>query len=147
LTEEEKVLQLVKDDIDSLLHRLNNHFEDYMRVFTQKRTRDHFQDVFYSRFRDVNISDLLKLDGELLGFISSFYFHTEELYWYIKVTEDMPSMVENKIRVDLVKINSIVAEINELILSGDSNIGSQNTENKSDDLDLPPPFEDDITKQ
>ena len=147
MTNEEKVLEVVKDDIDNLMHRLNNHFDDYMRVFTQKRTRDHFKDVFFSRFREVSISDLIKLEGDILREVNTFYFHVNEVYWYIKVTEDMPSMVENKMKSDLVKLNNIAAKINEMLLSGASDTELEEPNDQNDELDLPPPFEDDMTKQ
>ena len=173
LTEDEKVLLIVKDDIDNLVHRLNAHFEDYIRVFTQKRTRDHFKDVFFSRFKDISVSDLVKLSGEVLIEVNNFYYSINELYWYLKVTEDMPAMVENKIKSELMKVNDIASRINELIIgdNGSSredllseevgtddifdeevqfkiekeNLDTMDLDDQVDDeLDLPPPFEDDI---
>ena len=42
------VLGVIKSDMDEVNYRLNNHQDDYMRVFSTERTRKHFDEIFFS---------------------------------------------------------------------------------------------------
>ena len=107
---EKNILGVIKDDINELVHRLNFHQEGYLRVFSLERTRKHFDDIFFSRYKSVSGSDLALVSEGLLQIISRFYHEVSDLYFYFKMTEDMPSAVSNKLSTSLKIINDIHTE-------------------------------------
>ena len=58
------VLGVLKNDMDELVYRLNTHHEEYLRVFSSERTRKHFDEVFFSRYRSISGSDLTLIKEE-----------------------------------------------------------------------------------
>ena len=120
------VLGVLKNDMDELVYRLNTHHEEYLRVFSSERTRKHFDDVFFSRYRSISGSDLTLVKEEELRLISKFYHLTYDLHLYLMLTEDMPSAVANKHSADLKEINDAYKDFVEYFLSSsDTDDGSK----------------------
>ena len=114
------VLGVLKNDMDELIYRINTHHEEYLRVFSSERTRKHFEDVFFSRYRSITGSDLALISEEELRLISKFYHLTYDLHLYLKLTEDMPSAVANKHSSDLKEINDAYKDFVEYYLNSTS---------------------------
>ena len=115
------VLGVIKSDMDEVSYRLNAHQEDYMRVFSTERTRKHFDEIFFSRYYSITGSDLALIPASFLGVVSKFYHEVKNLFLYLKMTEDMPSAVTNKLLTELKIINDAYDEFCQLYLtySGD----------------------------
>jgi len=88
---------LIKLDAEGLYSRLKDNFREYMQIFAMKRTREHFKDVFKSRFYEIPISDLKSLGEDLILALDKFYKEVDSLKWYLNCTEDMPATVEDKV--------------------------------------------------
>lgn len=91
------ILTMIKMDADSLYERVVEREKEYMRIFSVKRSRDHFHEVFKTRFWDIHPSDLKVCSSEVLIELDSYYSQVDKLYWYLRSTEDMPGMIEDKI--------------------------------------------------
>lgn len=39
---------LIKNDMNQLFHRLRDRYDDYMSIFSKRRTREHFKEIFVS---------------------------------------------------------------------------------------------------
>ena len=91
------LLVLIKLDAEALHDRLKYNFREYMSVFANKRTREHFKDVLKTRYFDISINDLKYLGEELLLALDKFYKEIDSLKWYLNVTEDMPATVEDRV--------------------------------------------------
>lgn len=100
------VLTILKLDSKRLYERVVERRKEYMATFAVKRTREHFKDVFFSRYDTITFTDLKILSPELIGCLDNFYGFVEELKWYLMSTEDMPATVEDKTGRDIKELKN-----------------------------------------
>lgn len=90
-----RVLLLLKLDAQHLYERVQLRAPEYMLVFSMKRTREHFKEIFCYRYSDATIGELKLLSPELIIALDEFYTSVEEIKWHLFYTEDMPKTVED----------------------------------------------------
>lgn len=100
----QRLLVILKLDARRLFERLKYRAPEYLTIFSLKRTREHFKEVFYSRYETCNVSELLLCSEEVLVGLDQFYSSVEALRWYLGHTEDMPAKVEDKVYARLKEI-------------------------------------------
>ncbi len=100
------VLTILKLDSKRLYERVVERRKEYMATFAVKRTREHFKEVFFSRYDSITFTDLKILSPELIGCLDNFYGFVEELKWYLMSTEDMPATVEDKTGRDIKELKN-----------------------------------------
>ena len=66
-------------------------------VFSLKRNRSVFRDIFENRYSKASIEDLSHCSVEVIEALQSYYKEIDDLYWYLKHTEDMPNKIEDEI--------------------------------------------------
>ena len=103
----QRILLLVKMDGASLFARVKERKNEYLGIFAIKRTRKHFDDIFFNRYRDVTIKELVHCPEECLVAIDQFYNAVEKMQWYLNGTEDMPATVEDKINRKIKEIETL----------------------------------------
>lgn len=113
---------LVQQDLQELIKRLNARMEDALRMFAQKRTREHFEQIFFNRYKDFSHAIFSDLDSDVYPKIVSIYEEIDEMYWYLKSTEDMPSLVRTKVDAYLKNMNKNYAEVLDHLMSDDLGI-------------------------
>ena len=141
--------KIVQEDMQELMRRLNARMEDGFRIFSQKRTRNHFEQIFFSRYKTFSMEILKDINAENYQDVISFYENIDDLYWYLMSTEDMPAMVETNVRSTLKKINSLYAMAIEKFVVESSDIGIDEDDHisvsypESEEVvdDSPPPFD------
>lgn len=94
-------LTILKIDSKRLYERVVQRRKEYMMTFAVKRTREHFKDVFFSRYDTITFADLKVLSPELINCLDAFYNRIDNLRWYLNSTEDMPATVEDKTGRDI----------------------------------------------
>ena len=92
---------LLQLDAERLFHRLIERRSDYIMEFSLKRTRDHFNSIFFTRYYAIPASDLQKLSGDLIIALDHFYGSVEELQWYVMHTQDMTTAFTDRIETSL----------------------------------------------
>ncbi|MBT6326515.1 MAG: hypothetical protein HOJ35_11140 [Bdellovibrionales bacterium] len=112
------LLVLLKLDSENLYKSINERFDDYMKIFALKRTRDHFAVIFRSRYLNIPLVDLANCSEDVILALNSFYEKASELHWYLMSTEDMPAMVEDVVRQHLRGITPIYETL-KLYLTGE----------------------------
>ena len=95
--ETQRILTLLKLDAKRLLERIRDREPEYMFVFSNKRTREHFRDIFKNRYESVGVSDLKKCSQEVIIGLDNFYTLIDEMRWFLNHTEEMPGTVESKV--------------------------------------------------
>ena len=95
--ETQRVLLLLKIDSENLYERIKHRKTEYINTFSMKRTRDHFHDIFENRYSSVDVNDLKLCSVDVISALDKFYTKVESFYWYLKHTEDMPTLVTDKI--------------------------------------------------
>jgi hypothetical protein len=93
----QRMLMLLKLDARRLFERIKYRAIDYMYIFSVKRSRDHFSDIFMNRYGSVSIKELMLCGQEVLAGLDQFYSKVDEMRWYLNHTQDMPNRVEDKI--------------------------------------------------
>ena len=93
----QRYLVLIKIDAQNLFNRISERHSEYMEVFSLKRDRSIFKEIFSSRYDKTNLSDLAHLPIEVIELTNQFYLEVDELYWYLKHTQDMPNTIDDEI--------------------------------------------------
>src|SRR5690606_12802584 len=99
-----KYLLLFKQDASSLLTRLVERRAEYLEIFALRRTREHFEKIFFTRYYHIDFSELVHLSEEILKNIESFYHLVDDLHWYVYSTQDMPGAVGEELDRYLAKL-------------------------------------------
>ena len=92
-----RVLTLLKIDADRLFERIKKREVEYMQVFSAKRTREHFKDIFKNKYETISFSDLKLCSEEVMMGLDNFYTLVDEMRWYLAHTEEMPGTVTEKV--------------------------------------------------
>lgn len=108
---------LVQQDLQEVVKRINSRMADALRMFAQKRSRDHFEQIFFNRFKTFTTSVLTDLEEDVYPLIVNIYEEIDQLYWYLKSTEDMPSLVNTKVAAYLKTMNLNYGKILDLLIS------------------------------
>lgn len=99
-------LTLVKLDAQDILDKLIFRRPVYLEVFALKRSRDHFADLFKSRYDSLSMKELSVFSPESLVALNKYYNSIDDIRWYLYHTQDMPNTVEEKLErwfIDLSK--------------------------------------------
>lgn len=105
--ESQRILLLIKLDATSLYDRITTRESEYLTLFALKRTREHFPEIFNNRYQDLGINDLKHCAQETIIAVDAFYNFIEKMYWYLKITEDMPNTVEDKLFQDIKSLKKL----------------------------------------
>ncbi len=118
----QKYLLLIKLDAKRLFERLMVRKEEYLAIFSIKRTRDHFGEIFKNRFKHLRINELVHCGEETMIALDLFYTLVDEMQWYLGHTEDMPNTVEDLMNTN---IRQLEKYYNTLELHIDAELGYQ----------------------
>lgn len=129
----QRTLLLIKLDAGSLFNRIKSRKLEYMTMFAIKRSRDHFDKIFFTRYREVGIRELLHCPEECILAIDSFYNLAENIEWYFSSTEDMPNTVEDKLDRWIRELDTCLTTMN---LYVDAELGYSDDFDTEDSNDL-----------
>lgn len=88
---------LLKIDAVNLSHRIESRKHEYLEIFSLKRDRSVYKEIFFSRYTNATMFDLSHFPLELIEVIDDFYQEVDSLYWYLLNTQDMPNTIEDEI--------------------------------------------------
>lgn len=92
-----KVLLLIRNDVQNLYERVKDRKNEYLELFSVKRTRAHFPEIFKNRYDEIPFTDLKLCEEELLVALDKFYKTIDEMKWYLMTTEDMPARIDDRV--------------------------------------------------
>jgi hypothetical protein len=100
-----RFLLLFKLDAKNLFNRIYKRRHEYVEIFSLKRTRAIFKEIFEHRYSKASIEDLSHCTVEVIEALDSFYTEVDEIYWYLKHTQDMPNTIEDEVhrRINVLK--------------------------------------------
>lgn len=135
-----RYLLLFKLDARNLYNRVVKRRHEYVEIFSLKRNRAVFKEIFENRYIKSSISDLSHCSIEVIESLDSFYTAVDEIYWYLKTTQDMPNTIEDEVNR---RINALSRQYDMLSLYIDAELtGSEQKE--VEDFDEISPASDDI---
>lgn len=120
----QRYMLLFKIDAKNLYNRISERQKEYINIFSLKRSRSVFKDIFSSRYDKATQFDLSHCSQDVLVAMDQFYTHAEDLYWYLKYTQDMPKMIEDEVFRRVARLGKLYEMLELYVnaeLSGDTN--------------------------
>lgn len=102
-----QLLVLLKLDAQRLYERIKYRAPEYLNVLSLKRTREHFKDVFKSRYFEMELSDLKKCSEDVIIGLDQYYSRVDNLHWYLNHTQDMPMMISDRVYASIKELESL----------------------------------------
>lgn len=102
-----RILTILKLDAERLFLRLKEREVEYLHIFSQKRTRDHFKEIFKSRYDLISPSDLKYCSEDVIMALETYYRKIDDMRWYLYHTEDMPGTVDESVRFFLRELKTL----------------------------------------
>ncbi len=115
-----RILIILKLDAQGLYERIKEREREYVGVFAQKRTREHFPAVFKTRYDGTSLNDLKHCSEDVIIALDKFHRIVDEMRWYLMITEDMPGTVTDKL---IVLISRLQEQFEMLMLLIDAELG------------------------
>jgi len=110
--ESQRMLLLLKLDIQRVFERIKYRAPEYLSEFSLKRTRDHFKDIFKNRYDDTAIRELILCGSEVIVGLDNFYNKVDIMRWYLNHTQDMPNKVEDKMSTHIRELETLYQTVN-----------------------------------
>ncbi|MCT4643234.1 MAG: hypothetical protein N4A33_13165 [Bacteriovoracaceae bacterium] len=104
---EQRYILIFKIDAMNLYNRISMRKEEYIEAFSLKRNRAVFKEVFENRYQKADAKDLSHCPMEVIEVLNEFYTHIDDLYWYLKTTQDMPNTIEDEVSRKVTKIGKL----------------------------------------
>lgn len=112
---QKQALYVILCDARSLISRISQRKDDYISIFAMKRTREHFEHIFSSKF-DITTPDLLSYcPEEVISLYYRFHDEVEKLKWYLIYTDDMPNAIDEAITRDIHSIELIYKDFSDKV--------------------------------
>ena len=83
----------------------------------------------------MTMSDLSNLPSEVIQLCDAYYVMVDQLYWYLKHTQDMPNTIEDEIMRQVAKLNK---KISNLQLYINAILAGEDLESIEFESDIPP---------
>ncbi|MEX0798820.1 MAG: hypothetical protein WEB87_04600 [Bacteriovoracaceae bacterium] len=119
----QRYMLLFKIDAKNLFQRVSQRQHEYIEIFSLKRNRSVFKDIFENRYAKASAFDLSHCAQEVLEAMDQFYTAADELYWYLKHTQDMPNTIEDEVSRKVARLGKLYQQLSLYIdaeLSGDA---------------------------
>lgn len=131
----QRVLLLLKLDAQHLYERVQLRAPEYMLIFSSKRTKGHFKDIFWYRYDQATIAELKLLSTDLIIALDDFYTSVEKIKWNLYYTEDMPKTVEDWLYRQLALLEKKYFNL-EMYINAEYELGQESPlESEDDDHD------------
>lgn len=111
----QNILLLLKLDSQRLYDRIKDRSPEYLSIFSIKRTREHFAEIFKSRYGSIEIADLKYCGEDVIRGADAFYHYVDEIKWYLNTTEDMPGTVDDKVHKMIARMKPILRDLQDSI--------------------------------
>lgn len=128
----QRYMLLFKIDAKNLFNRIKERQKEYINIFSLKRSRSIFKDIFSSRFDRTTNFDLSHCSQDVIVAMDQFYTSVDNLYWYLKYTQDMPKMIEDEVYRRVNRIERLYETLELYVnaeLSGETNESVEQEDN------------------
>jgi len=88
---------LLQLETKRIYERLKEKKEEFVLLYSLKRTRRPFEILFESKLKNLNLSFFENFSEEICLAYFQFFSSIEELEWYLLFTEDLPLSLEQHV--------------------------------------------------
>jgi hypothetical protein len=106
-----RLLILIKLDSNALYKRIIKRRKEYLHSFSLHRTREHFPDIFDSKLSGATPELLVNLPEEIIYLYDQFYNLVDDMFWYLKHTQDMGATVDDKITQWIIRLQKVFDQL------------------------------------
>ncbi len=110
-----RVRHLLSMDADSVMKRLASKQVEAVALFSRLRTREGMVELCRSGFTTITFSELVRLDPAEQQAVEAFHHVLDELRWYVRYTEDMPSTVKSTVTLYVARLDGLHRLLNAAI--------------------------------
>ncbi len=110
-----KVRHLLSLDADAVMKRLASKQDEAVGLFSRLRTREGMVELCKSNFGTITFSELVRLEPTEQAAVEAFHHTLNELRWYVRYTEDMPSTVKSTVTLYVVRLTELHHALNAVI--------------------------------
>lgn len=107
----QRYMLLFKLDAKNLYERVKERQREYIEIFSLKRSRSVFKDIFENRYAKASAFDLSHCAQEVIEAMDQFYTAVDRLYWYLKYTQDMPTTVEDEVSRKVARLGRLYEQL------------------------------------
>lgn len=108
---DQRYMLLFKIDARNLYDRISNRQHEYIEIFSLKRSRSVFKDIFENRYAKASAFDLSHCPQEIVEAMDQFYTAADNLYWYLKYTQDMPNTIEDEVSRKVARLGRLFDQL------------------------------------
>jgi hypothetical protein len=110
-----RVRHLLSLDADSVMKRFASKQDEAVGLFSRLRTREGMIELCRSGYTSITFSELVRLDPTEQQAVEAFHHVLNELRWYVRYTEDMPSTVKSTVTLYVAKLDDLHRLLNAAI--------------------------------
>ena len=120
-----RYLILLRNDAYNLFHRINDRRSEFVDIFSLKRDRSIFKEVFRNRYEGMSVGELSHFSVEIIELANKYYQDIDELYWYLEKTQDMPNTIEDEV---IRSCNRLEGQLENVLLYIDAELSGKEPE-------------------
>ena len=102
-----RVRHLLSLDADAVMKRLVAKQDEAVGLFSRLRTREGMVELCRSGFTTITFSELVRLEPREQQAVEAFHQVLNELRWYVRYTEDMPSTVKSTVTLYVARLDEL----------------------------------------
>ena len=110
-----RVRHLLSLDADGVMKRLVAKQDEAVGLFSRLRTREGMVELCRSGFTTITFNELVRLEPKEQQAVEAFHHVLNELRWYVRYTEDMPSTVKSTVTLYVARLDDLHALLNAAI--------------------------------
>jgi hypothetical protein len=108
-----RLARVLAFEVSRILRQLRERRELLLQLWSRYRAREPMIEALFSRWRTLEMTDLIELDAVVIEAVEPFYEAVDRLRTYFRFTEDMPVTLEEQLEAALVELE----ELGELALA------------------------------
>ncbi len=97
-------------EVSRILRQLRERRELLIQLWSRYRAREPMIEAVFSRWRTLDMTDLIELDPHVVEAVEPFYEAVDRLRTYFRFTEDMPVTLEEQIDAALLELEALGKE-------------------------------------
>jgi hypothetical protein len=105
-------------EVSRILRQLRERRELLLQLWSRYRAREPMVEALFSRWRTLEMTDLIELDASVIEAVEPFYEAVDRLRTYFRFTEDMPVTLEEQLQASLAELE-VLGEVALARLGGD----------------------------
>lgn len=106
----ERLRRLMGLEVRRILRRLQEREAQLVELWSKHRAREPFVDTLFARWATAGVTELTLLSPEAIGPLSAFHDAVDDLRFYLRHTDDMPTTLGDRLRAEIEALEPLAAD-------------------------------------